>query len=169
MLPLQILLNNMLYDLAQLPIPADHVDPGLMRKPRKWDISAIRKFMLIVGPVSSLFDLVTFGGLLWLFHATATEFQTGWFVESLFTQTLVLLVIRTAGNPFRSRPSTWLLGAVLAVCGLAAVLPFLSFAGALGFVPMPWAFIPFLLVIATAYLGAVELVKRRFFRAIVAK
>jgi Mg2+-importing ATPase len=169
MLPLQILLNNLLYDLAQLPIPTDRVDPELMRKPRKWDISAIRKFMLVVGPVSSLFDLVTFGGLLWLFHATATEFQTGWFVESLFTQTLVLLVIRTAGNPFRSRPSPWLLGAVLAVCGLAAVLPFLPFAGALGFVPLPWAFIPFLLVVAAAYLGAVELVKRRFFRAIVAK
>jgi len=166
MLPMQILLNNMLYDIAQLPIPGDRVDPGLMRKPRKWDIGAIRKFMLIVGPVSSVFDLVTFGGLLWIFHASATEFQTGWFVESLFTQTLILLIIRTAGNPFRSRPSPWLLGTVLAVCGLAAVLPYLPGAELLGFQPMPWEFIPFLLAVATAYLLAVEFVKRRFFRSI---
>ena len=169
MLPLQILLNNLLYDIAQLPIPTDNVDPELMRKPRKWDIAAIRKFMLVIGPVSSLFDLVTFAGLLGLFHASATAFQTGWFVESLLTQTLVLLVIRTAGNPFRSRPSPWLLGTVLGVCGIAVALPLTPFAESLGFVPLPWTFIPFLAVVAVTYLGAVELVKRRFFRAIDAK
>jgi Mg2+-importing ATPase len=166
MLPLQILLNNLLYDLAQLPIPTDRVDPGLMRKPRKWDIAAIRKFMLVVGPVSSAFDAVTFAGLVWLFHASAAAFHTGWFVESLLTQTLVVLVIRTAGSPFRSRPSPWLLGAVLGVCGVAAVLPLTPFAGALGFEPLPWAFAPFLAGVAGAYLGAVELIKRQFFRAI---
>lgn len=142
----------------------DRVDPGSMRKPRKWDIAALRNFMLVVGPVSSAFDLATFAGLLGLFHASAAAFQTGWFVESLFTQTLVLLVIRTAGNPFRSRPSPWLLGTVLGVCGLAVALPFTPVAGALGFVPLPWAFAPFLLAVAAAYLGAVEAVKRRFFR-----
>ena len=166
MLPLQILLNNLLYDLAQLPIPTDRVDPGLVRKPRKWDVAAIRRFMLVVGPVSSAFDLVTFAGLLGLFQASATAFHTGWFVESLFTQTLVVLVIRTAGNPFRSRPSPWLLGTVLGVCGVAVALPFSPVAGALGFEPLPWAFAPFLLAVAAAYLGTVELVKRRFFRAI---
>ena len=166
MLPLQILLNNLLYDLAQLPIPTDRVDPGLVRKPRKWDVAAVRRFMLVVGPVSSAFDLVTFAGLLWLFEASATAFHTGWFVESLFTQTLVVLVIRTAGSPFRSRPSPWLLGTVLAVCGVAVGLPFTPVAAALGFEPLPWAFAPFLLAVAAAYLGAVELVKRRFFREI---
>jgi Mg2+-importing ATPase len=87
-------------------------------------------------------------------------------VESLFTQTLVVLVIRTAGNPFRSRPSPWLLGTVLVVCGLATALPFTPVATALGFELLPWTFYPFLLVVAAGYLGVVELVKRRFFRAI---
>ncbi|QEL20496.1 magnesium-translocating P-type ATPase [Limnoglobus roseus] len=169
MLPLQILLNNLLYDLAQLPIPTDRVDAALVRKPRKWDVSAIRTFMLVVGPVSSAFDLVTFAGLVWLFHATATAFQTGWFVESLFTQTLVVLVIRTAGNPFRSRPSPWVLGTVIGVCGVAVALPFTPVAGPLGFEPLPGAFVPFLLAVAAAYLLAVEVVKRRFFRDVAAR
>jgi Mg2+-importing ATPase len=165
MLPLQVLLNNLLYDLAQLPIPGDNVDPAFIRKPRKWDIAAIRRFMLAVGPVSSLFDLVTFAGLMWLFHAGEHAFHTGWFVESLFTQTLVLLVIRTAGNPFRSRPSPWLLGTVFGVCAVAVLLPFAPFAPALGFEPFPAAFLVFLVAVATAYLGCVELAKRRFLRS----
>jgi Mg2+-importing ATPase len=103
---------------------------------------------------------------LWLFHESAPEFQTGWFVESLFTQTLLLLVIRTSGNPFRSRPSPWLLGTVHTACGLAAILPFIPIARALGFQQLPWAFTPFLLAVAAAYLLAVEFVKQRFFRAI---
>jgi Mg2+-importing ATPase len=164
MLPLQVLLNNLLYDAAQLPIPGDRVDPSFVRKPRKWDVARIRRFMLAVGPVSSVFDLVTFAGLYWLFRAGEREFQTGWFVESLFTQTLVLLVIRTGGSPFRSRPSRWLLGTVLGVCAAAVLLPYAPFAGALGFVPLPAAFYPFLLAVAAAYLGCVEVVKRRFLR-----
>jgi Mg2+-importing ATPase len=164
MLPLQVLLNNLLYDVAQLPIPGDNVDPGFVRKPRKWDIGQIRRFMLAVGPVSSLFDLVTFAGLVWLFNAAAPEFQTGWFVESLFTQTLVLLVIRTSGSPLRSRPSRWLLGTVLAVCGAAVLLPYAPFAGALGFRPLPPGFLVFVVVVAAAYLCSVELVKRWFVR-----
>jgi Mg2+-importing ATPase len=164
MLPLQVLLNNLLYDAAQLPIPGDRVDPAFVTKPRKWDIARIRRFMLAAGPVSSVFDLITFAGLLWLFHAGERQFQTGWFVESLFTQTLVLLVIRTGGNPFRSRPSRWLLGTVIGVCGVAVLLPYAPFAGALGFVPLPAAFFPFLVLVAAAYLGCVEVVKRRFLR-----
>lgn len=166
MLPLQVLLNKLLYDSAQLPIPADRVDPGLVRKPRKWGVAAIRRFTLVVGPVSSAFDLVTFAGLFRLFGVSVTAFHTGWFVESLFTQTLVVLVIRTAGSPFRSRPSAWLLGTVLAVCGVAVGLPFTPVAAALGFEPLPWAFARFLLAVAAACLGAVDLVKRRFCREI---
>lgn len=164
MLPLQVLMNNLLYDLAQLPIPTDRVDPAFVRKPRKWDIAAVRRFMLAAGPVSSLFDLVTFAGLLWLFRATEAGFHTGWFVESLVTQTIVLLVIRTAGNPFRSRPSGWLLAAVVGVCVVAVVLPFAPFAAALGFEPLPAGVLAFLAAVAGCYLTVMGAVKRWFFR-----
>jgi len=163
MLPLQVLLNNLLYDLAQLPIPGDRVDPEFIREPRKWDVAAVRRFMLAAGPVSSLFDFVTFAGLIWLFRATEAGFHTGWFVESLVTQTLVLLVIRTAGNPFRSRPSGWLLGTVAGVCAAAVALPFAPFAGALGFEPLPAAVAAFLAAVTACYLGVVGAVKRWFF------
>jgi Mg2+-importing ATPase len=166
MRPLQVLLNNLLYDLSQLPLPSDRVDGDMLLKPHKWDIGAIRRFMLIAGPISSAFDLLTFAALLWVFHTRETTFQTGWFVESLLTQTLVVLVIRTAGNPLRSRPGWWLLGAVIAVCATAVLLPLTPFAGALGFVRLPWQFAPFLLAVSLAYLGTVEVAKRRFFQDI---
>ena len=105
MLPTQILLNNFLYDLAQVTIPTDRVDPSFIRKPQRWHIDVVRDFMIAIGPVSSVFDFLTFCVLLRVFHASSAFFHTGWFVESLATQALVLFVIRTAGNPFRSRPS----------------------------------------------------------------
>ena len=105
MLPTQILLNNFLYDLAQVTIPTDHVDAAFIQTPQRWDIGLIRRFMLVIGPISSIYDFLTFGVLLRVFHASEALFHTGWFVESLATQTLVLFVIRTAGNPLRSRPS----------------------------------------------------------------
>ena len=105
MLPTQILLNNFLYDTAQITIPSDNVDEDAIRAPRRWDMKLIRNFMIFIGPISSIYDFLTFYVLLHYFHATQPEFHTGWFVESLATQTLVLLVIRTAGNPLKSRPS----------------------------------------------------------------
>ncbi len=105
MLPVQILLNNLLYDISEIAIPMDEVDADIIAAPRHWDIKFVRDFMLVLGPVSSLFDFVTFGVLLWLFHASETLFHTGWFVESLATQCLVILVIRTRGNPLKSHPS----------------------------------------------------------------
>ena len=105
MLPTQILLNNFLYDLAQITIPTDNVDAAYLRRPQRWDMRVIRDFMLFIGPISSVFDFLTFYVLLRVFHADETLFHTGWFVESLATQTLVLFVIRTMGNPLRSRPS----------------------------------------------------------------
>jgi Mg2+-importing ATPase len=108
MLPTQILLNNLLYDLAQITIPTDNVDHTYLQKPQRWDIGVIRNFMLAVGPISSLFDAVTFYVLLKVFRASEAAFHTGWFIESLATQTLVLFVIRTAGNPFRTdRARRW--------------------------------------------------------------
>ncbi len=161
MLPTQILLNNFLYDLAQITIPTDHVDSTYIRKPRRWDMKLIRNFMLFIGPVSSLYDFLTFFVLLRFFHASETEFHTGWFVESLATQTLVLFVIRTAGNPLRSRPSLPLVCTTLAVVAIGIALPFAPLANPLGFTALPATFFMFLGAATVTYLALVELVKRR--------
>jgi len=137
MLPLQILLNNFLYDLAQVTIPTDNVDPDFVRAPQRWDIRVIRNFMLGIGPISSLYDFLTFGILLWVFHASEALFHTGWFVESLATQTLVLFVIRTAGRPWRSRPSLALATTTVLMVLIGLALPFTPLAPVLGFVPLP--------------------------------
>ncbi|HXN07001.1 MAG TPA: cation transporting ATPase C-terminal domain-containing protein, partial [Nitrospiria bacterium] len=164
MLPMQILLNNFLYDLAQVTIPTDHVDPTFIRKPRRWDISLIRNFMLIIGPISSIYDFLTFYALIVLFHASEPLFHTGWFVESLLTQTLVLFVIRTAGNPFHSRPSRPLVLSVLAIAAIGIILPFSPIGGLLGLIPLPGSFFLFLIGVTLTYLLIVEAVKRRLMR-----
>lgn len=161
MLPVQVLLNNFLYDLAQVTIPTDNVDRSFVHKPRRWNISLIRSFMICVGPISSLFDFLTFYVLLKYFEGSEMLFHTGWFVESLFTQTLVLFVIRTAGNPFRSRPSNPLVWTVLSVVGFGLALPFSPAAGYLGFAPLPAAYFIFIVVATAAYLFLVDIVKRR--------
>jgi Mg2+-importing ATPase len=161
MLPTQILLNNFLYDLAQVTIPTDNVDASFIRKPRHWDIGLIRTFMLVIGPVSSVYDYLTFWVLRTVFHADERLFQTGWFVESLTTQTLVLFIIRTAGNPLRSRPSRPLTVTTLGVVLVGIVLPFTPLAHGLGFTPLPVTFFPFLVGAVSTYLGCVEVVKRR--------
>ena len=144
MLPTQILLNSFMYDLAQVTIPTDNVDAAFIVKPRRWDISIIRDFMVFIGPISSIYDFLTFFALLWLFKAPEQLFHTGWFVESLATQTLVLFVIRTAGNPFRSRPSLPLAITTLTVVLVGIILPFSPVASFLGFVPLPLDFFLFL-------------------------
>src|SRR5262252_2506161 len=161
MLPLQILLNNFLYDLAQVTIPTDNVDPGFVRTPQRWDIRVIRNFMLGIGPISSLYDFLTFAILLWGFHASEALFHTGWFVESLATQTLVLFVIRTAGTPWRSRPSLPLAATTVLIVLIGLVLPFTPLAPILGFVPLPGTYFLFLAGATLTYLVLVELLKRR--------
>jgi len=165
MLPVQILLNNFLYDLSQLTIPTDNVDASYVAQPRHWDMRMIQRFMFGLGPISSLFDFVLFGVMLFVFHAGPELFRAGWFIESLATQTLVIFVIRTAGNPFRSRPSTPLFvsvfGGVLA--GLVVVLSPLG--AAIGLAPLPPAFFGVLLLMVIAYLVLVQLLKRRFYAA----
>jgi len=160
MLPTQILLNNFLYDLAQLSIPSDAVDAEFVKKPRRWDINLIRRFMLWVGPVSSLYDFLTFFVLLKVFHASERTFHTGWFVESLATQTLVIFVIRTAKNPFKSKPSLGLIATTLGAVTVGLVLPWSPFAHTLGFDPLPPAFFAFLALATITYMGLVQLVKR---------
>ena len=162
MLPTQILLNNFLYDLAQITIPGDNVDAAQLAAPRRWRIGLIRRFMLGVGPISSLYDFLTFYALLAWLHASPAEFHTGWFVESLATQTLVLFVIRTAGNPLRSRPGNALIASVVAAVAVGLVIPMTPLATDLGFVPLPPAFFAFLAAATVTYLILVELVKRRF-------
>jgi len=164
MLPTQILLNNFLYDLAQVTIPTDNVDEAFIRTPQRWDIGIIRRFMVVIGPISSIYDFLTFGVLLWVFRASEALFQTGWFVESLATQTLVLFVIRTAGNPLRSRPSLPLAVTTVLVVLIGVVLPFTPLAATLGFVPLPGAYFVFLGGVTITYLALVELVKRRLMR-----
>lgn len=164
MLPTQILLNNFLYDLAQVTIPTDNVDPSFIRKPRKWDIGIIRKFMLYIGPISSVYDFLTFFIMLKVFQASEQLFHTGWFVESLATQTLVLFVIRTGGNPLRSRPSMPLTITTLVVVIVGIMLPFTPLAEVLGFTPLPAKYFLFLLGMTVTYLLLVEAVKRRLMK-----
>jgi Mg2+-importing ATPase len=164
MLPSQILLNNMLYDFSEVPIPLDNVDEEYLIRPRQWDINFVRKFMLAVGPVSSLFDFLTFFVMLKIFHAGETLFHTGWFVESLATQVLVIFIIRTHKNPFRSRPNPWLTGCSLMVVALAVVLPFTPLAGYLGFEPLPPLFFLVLAGLVMLYLLIAEQVKQWFYR-----
>ncbi|HTS05100.1 MAG TPA: HAD-IC family P-type ATPase, partial [Candidatus Eisenbacteria bacterium] len=169
MLPTQILLNNLLYDLAQLTIPTDNVDETYLQKPQHWDIGLIRNFMVFIGPISSIFDFLTFYVLLHFFHASEAQFHTGWFVESLATQTLVLFVIRTAKSPLRSRPSGPLIATCLAAVAVGTYLPFSPLAGVLGFTPLPAAYFGFVVIATGLYLLLVEAAKRRLLRGKAAK
>jgi Mg2+-importing ATPase len=163
MLSTQILLNNFLYDSAQIAIPTDNVDAAYLLGPQRWDMRLIRNFMIFIGPISSLYDFLTFYVLLHFFHAPETLFHTGWFVESLATQTLVLFVIRTTGNPLKSRPSRWLIWNTLVVVAIGLGLPWSPLAGLLGFTPLPMPFLLFLGMSTITYLLMVEVAKRKFF------
>ena len=165
MLPGQILLNNLLYDTSQLAIPTDDVDSEQLRRPSHWDLGFIRRFMIFFGPISSVFDFATFAVLLWVLHAGHAEFRSGWFVESLATQTLVIFAVRTRRLPFwRSRPSLPLALSALAVVAVGAVLPMTPLAHTLGFGRLPGNYFAVLLGLIAAYLALIELGKSRFYR-----
>ncbi len=168
MLPTQILLNNFLYDLAQVTIPTDAVDETFIRKPQRWNIELIRDFMIYIGPLSSIYDFLTFFVLVKVFLASEQFFHTGWFVESLATQTLVIFVIRTARNPLRSRPSLALTLTTIAIVLFAALLPYTSFGSLIGFTPLPITFLLFIAAATGTYLLLVEVVKRRLMRRLLA-
>ena len=164
MLPAQILLNNMLYDLSEIAIPFDTVELNEMNAPAVLDMKLVRDFMWSIGPVSSLFDFITFGALLVFFDADQSLFQTGWFIESLCTQVLVIFVIRTRVNPLKTRPHPWLIVTAVAVLVAAIGLPYTMIGSYFGFTPLPAAFFVMLTVLVVLYLLAVEFVKRQFFR-----
>jgi Mg2+-importing ATPase len=164
MLPLQILLNNLMYDVSEITLPLDNVDAEDLAQPKHWDMNFIRNFMLTIGPISSLFDFLTFYLLIKLFDAHESLFRTGWFVESIATQVLVIFVIRTRKNPLRSNPNRWLVLTSLSVVIAAMLLPFTPMASYLGFSPLPMAFFGLLAVLLIAYLLAVEGGKQWFYK-----
>lgn len=164
MLPSQILLNNLLYDTSQLAIPTDRVDDEQLHAPSHWNIAFIRRFMLTFGPISSLFDFLTFGLMIGVLHAAPVQFRTGWFVESLATQTLIIFAIRTRRVPFvRSRPGPILTVATVAVIAAGIGLTVSPLAQQLGFTPLPWQFYLALVLLTIAYLVLVEITKSAFY------
>jgi Mg2+-importing ATPase len=164
MLPTQILLNNILYDISEIPIPLDKVDDCETVTPKVLDLNFIRYFMLVIGPISSVFDFLTFYLLLNVFEANEQLFQTGWFVESLCTQVLVVFIIRTRGSPFRSKPHPILTLTSLLVVLLAVCLPLMPIGQYFGFVAPTLHFYELLLVLVLLYLTIVQVVKHYFYR-----
>jgi len=165
MLPIQILLNNMLYDFSQITIPTDNVDEESLLKPTPWNIDFIKKFMFVFGPISSLFDFITFGLLWYIFRASPELFHTGWFIESLFTQTLIIHIIRTRKIPFiKSKPSSLLLYSSVAVIVTGSVIVFSSVGKYFGFVSLPPALFISLVVISVVYLFSTQLMKNWFIK-----
>jgi Mg2+-importing ATPase len=164
MAPIQILTNNLLYDFSQVPIPTDNVDDEQIARPRPWDINAIGRFILAIGPISSIFDYTTYAVMYFVFNARtpaqAALFQTGWFVESLMTQTLVIHVIRTSGIPFLQRRASWpLIATTVSVMAVGLWLPVSPFAPALGFVALPTLYWPILAATLLSYVLLTQLVK----------
>ncbi|MDR3539297.1 MAG: magnesium-translocating P-type ATPase [Acetobacteraceae bacterium] len=167
MTAIQVLTNNLLYDFSQTTIPTDNVDEEYLTVPRRWDISNIFKFMVFIGPMSSIFDYATYGMMLFVFDAwkNPSLFQTGWFVESLLTQTLIIHIIRTAKIPFiESRASPALIATTIIICAVGIALPFTWAGSALGFTPLPWLYWPLVAAMLLSYAILTHFVKVWFVR-----
>ncbi|MGD0336373.1 MAG: magnesium-translocating P-type ATPase [Candidatus Omnitrophota bacterium] len=165
MLPIQILLNNFLYDVSQIAIPTDNVDKEYVLRPRPWNVKYIRNFMMIIGPISSIYDFLTYGVMLFIFHASAELFHTGWFIESLCTQTLVIHIIRTGKIPFiESRPSAFLMLMSIIIVSLGIAIPFTPLAKPFGFVKPPPMYFVALFIMVITYLFLVQVVKKWFIK-----
>lgn len=160
----QILLNNFLSDIPALGMADDNVDRELLARPRRWDTRFIARYMVEFGLLSSAFDFLTFGSLLWIFHASADTFRTGWFVESLLTELVIALVVRTRRPFFRSRPGTLLLVSTIVLAVITPVIPYLPFVSLVDFVPIPLPLLVTLVIITAAYVAAAELMKHWFYR-----
>jgi Mg2+-importing ATPase len=165
MLPTQILLNNLLYDGSEMAIPTDNVDEEQLKRPAHWDTTFIRHFMMVFGPISSIFDFATFGLMIWVFNAGPPLFRSGWFVESLATQSLIIFAIRTRRVPFfHSKPSTPLVVATFTCVAIGVLLPFSPLAHVLGFTALPAGFLAALAAMIIVYFALIEFGKRRFYR-----
>jgi P-type Mg2+ transporter len=159
----QILLNNFLSDIPATTIASDNVDPEMVEKPRRWNTKFIRNYMVLFGLVSSIFDFLTFGTLLFLFHAAPEEFRTGWFIESLITELVIALVVRTRHLFFRSRPGRLLLASTLIFSAIALAMPYLPFISVFGFVPLPAPLMAAMLGLTALYVVATEVTKKYFY------
>src|SRR5579862_5680410 len=162
MRPLQILTNNLLYDFSQVPIPSDDVDPEEIAKPRPWSMNLIARFIVLIGPCSSIFDYTTYFIMLYVFNCwnNASLFQTGWFVESLITQTLIIHIIRTNKIPFIQSRASWpLIVTSSIIIAIGAYLPFSPLAGYLGFTALPHLYWPLLLATLLCYVILTQIVK----------
>jgi Mg2+-importing ATPase len=165
MLPIQILLNNFMYDLSQITIPTDNVDKEYLNSPKKWDIRFIRRFMYIFGPISSIFDFITFFVLYASYSHIPGAFQTGWFMESLATQTLVIHIIRTQKIPFiQSRASRALTISTILIVFAAWLLPYMPIGQVFKLTPLPIQTVLLLVGIVVGYLALVEFGKRQFYK-----
>ena len=166
LLPKQILLTNLMTDFPEMTIATDSVDEEMVNYPRRWDIKAIRKFMITFGILSSLFDYLTFGALLFMLHASQVQFRTGWFVESVVSASLIVLVIRSRKPFFKSRPGKYLLAATLSIVAVTLTVPYTPFATLFGFSPLPLAFLLIIGTIVLLYIVAAELTKRAFYKLV---
>lgn len=165
MLPIQILLNNFIYDFSQITIPSDNVDHDWINRPHKWNLASVKKFMYIFGPLSSVFDLLTFFILFSVFHLSEGAFQTGWFLESLATQTLVIHIIRTKQTPFiQSRASKLLTMSTIAAVSIGWILPFTPLGALFNFSPLPLSIMLVIAGLVLIYLILVEIVKRIYYK-----
>ncbi|MEO6903526.1 MAG: HAD-IC family P-type ATPase, partial [Bacteroidia bacterium] len=164
LLPSQILLTNFLSDLPALAIASDNVDEEMLQKPRKWDIKLIRRFMIIFGLESSIFDFITFGALMIYFKSSPELFRSSWFTESVITEVLILLIIRTRRTFFVSRPGKYLILSSLFVIAIVLILPYTYFAGALGLVPIPLSVMVAIFAITFAYSAVAEISKKAIFK-----
>jgi Mg2+-importing ATPase len=162
----QILLNNLLSDVPAVGIADDAVDPELIEQPQRWNMRFIGRFMVEFGLVSSMFDFLTFGALLMVFLAGPALFRTGWFVESLLTELVIALVVRTRRPFFRSRPGRLLLWSTVALSVLTFAIPYLPFIGVFGFVPLPGLVLATISAITMLYVVATEITKSRFYRSV---
>ncbi len=166
LLPKQILLTNFLTDFPEMTIATDRVDPEMVSAPRHWDIVAIRKFMIVFGLVSSFFDYLTFGILQWVLHVNQEQFRTGWFIESVVSASLIVLVIRTRRSFFTSRPGRPLLIATLTIIFITLLFPYTPIAGIFGLVPLPLEFLGLLLGIILLYVAVAEVAKSIFYKKV---
>jgi Mg2+-importing ATPase len=166
LLPKQILLTNLLTDFPEMTIATDRVDNEMIDYPRRWDIKVIRQFMLTFGLVSSVFDYLTFGVLLLILHATQDQFRTGWFLESVISASLIVLVIRSRKPSFKSRPSKYLLMATLSILVVTLILPFTPLGEILGFSPLPISFLVLIGIIIMFYMITAELAKMVFYKKV---
>ena len=164
LLPTQILLTNLMTDFPEMTVATDNVDGEMVEKPRRWDIGFIRRYMMVFGLVSSVFDYLTFGVLLLLLHANPKQFRTGWFLESVVSASLIVLVIRTRKPFYRSKPGTHLLYATFAIITATLVLPYVPLAGILGFTPVPPQFLLALSLILALYIATTEIAKALFYK-----